>query len=133
MNFKDFIKGSSEEEKLYIENLIANFSDDEKEMFLAKYNTKRKNTFTYIFLALFGFIGFAGFHRFYTNNMMMGLLEFFTFGFLFVGTIVDLLNFWKILSAANIQVAEVLAFETKNYYFQLNKNNSTDNSPQRYV
>ena len=38
-----------------------------------------------------GFLGFAGLHRLYNGKLATGLLWFFTFGFFYVGQLVDLL------------------------------------------
>lgn len=47
---------------------------------------------TVIILCLFGFVGFAGFHRLYVGKIFSGLLYLITFGFFFMGTIFDLIQ-----------------------------------------
>lgn len=131
MGFTDFLKGFSEEEKLYISNLIENFTEDEQEMFIAKYNPRRKNGLSYILLALLGFVGLAGFHRFYTNNILLGIAELGTFGFFIVGTLVDIINFRKHVTTANIEIAENIAFEVKEYFFRLSKANDGEIPPPK--
>ncbi len=123
MGFIKYLKGFSDEESLYIDNIIQNFTEDEKEMFLSKYHVKRKTPLTYILLALLGFIGFGGIHRFYIEDIGMGLLEFFTIGGFLVGTLVDIINYKKNITRANFRIAEVQAFETKNYLYDLNNYN----------
>ena len=113
MEISNFIKGFSKEEKLYLENLIDDFDDEEKQMFLIKYKVNRRNPFVYSILTLFGFVGLAGFQRFYSKDYLMGLLYLFTFGFLFVGTIYDFISFYRITFASNIKTAEKTAFKIK--------------------
>jgi TM2 domain-containing membrane protein YozV len=45
-----------------------------------------------VILCLLGFIGLAGLHHFYAGKMVIGLIFLFTFGFLFIGTIVSLIS-----------------------------------------
>jgi TM2 domain-containing membrane protein YozV len=54
---------------------------------------------------LAGFIGFAGVHRFITDRIGLGLLYFFTGGFLLIGTIVDLFKYKKIAKKYNSKMA----------------------------
>lgn len=49
-----------------------------------------KSKFTAILLCCLGFIGFAGFHRLYVGKFLSGILYLITFGFLLLGTIIDL-------------------------------------------
>ena len=50
-----------------------------------------KNKIIAIILACFGFFGLAGLHRFYQRKIGTGLLYFFTFGLLGIGTLVDVI------------------------------------------
>lgn len=42
-------------------------------------------------LCALGFLGFAGLHRFYTKDIAIGWLQLFTFGGLFIWTLIDLI------------------------------------------
>lgn len=54
------------------------------------YSKKRK--YIALFLCCLGFIGIAGLHRFYTRKKLLGILYLLTLGYLFVGTIMDLMS-----------------------------------------
>lgn len=113
MDFSDLIKGISKEEKLYLENLIDDLAEDEQQMFLIQYKLKRRNPFVFSILTLFGFVGFAGFQRFYSRDYLMGLLQLFSLGFMFIGTIHDLMTFFNITLNSNIKIAEKTAFQIR--------------------
>jgi len=63
-----------------------------------------KNKKVSIILCLFGFIGFAGLHKFYHGKWIMGIIYFCTVGFGFFGTLFDLIallcggGMWKNVS-----------------------------------
>lgn len=48
-----------------------------------------------IFLCCLSFIGLGGMHRFYVGKKASGFFHLFTFGFLLIGTIVDLVSLSK--------------------------------------
>ena len=54
---------------------------------------------------LLGFIGIAGVQRFLVGQVMMGLFYFFTAGFCFIGTIVDLINHQSLANEYNQKMA----------------------------
>lgn len=54
------------------------------------YYVSAKNRNKAIILAIVGFLGFAGLHRLYVGRSLSGFIYFLTFGFLGIGTIVDL-------------------------------------------
>ena len=62
---------------------------------------------------LAGFVGFAGIHRFVTERIGLGLVYFFTGGFLLIGTIVDLIRHKKI--ARKLLEKTLKGIETANF------------------
>lgn len=52
----------------------------------------KKSKYKALFLCCLGFIGIAGLHKFYTGKKLSGVLYLLTFGYLFVGTIMDLMS-----------------------------------------
>lgn len=61
-----------------------------------------KSTGVAYLLCILGFFGCAGFHRFYAGKWKTGLLWFFTLGFLWIGTIIDLFLTPGMIERANI-------------------------------
>ncbi|MBQ8298129.1 MAG: TM2 domain-containing protein [Ruminococcus sp.] len=55
----------------------------------------KKSRSTAIFLCCLSFVGLSGFHRFYVGKKGSGLLHLFTFGYMWIGTIVDLVSLVK--------------------------------------
>ncbi len=54
-------------------------------------------------LWLLGLVGFCGIHRFYNGKWITGLLYLFTFGFLFIGQLIDLILIPLMTSRANFR------------------------------
>jgi len=54
--------------------------------------TSNKSRTTAALLCLLGLVGFAGFHRIYVGKIISGILYFLTLGFLWLGTIIDLVQ-----------------------------------------
>jgi TM2 domain-containing membrane protein YozV len=80
------------EELITIETVTQDMTENQNQQFIILYQGKRKDQQTLLLLALLGLIGFAGIHRLVIGETAMGLLYFFTAGFCFIGTIVDVIN-----------------------------------------
>ncbi len=52
----------------------------------------RKNRLLALILCVLGFFGIAGIHRMYVGKVGSGVLYLFTFGFFFIGTVLDLIS-----------------------------------------
>ncbi|WP_075601754.1 TM2 domain-containing protein [Saccharicrinis aurantiacus] len=99
------------EEALFIDNLLKDKDDEQIKSFANVYRVRRKDPQTFLLLALAGFVCFSGIHRFYANQIGMGLLYFFTGGLCFIGTIVDLVNHKTLALEVNQKSAmEVAAY-----------------------
>jgi TM2 domain-containing membrane protein YozV len=83
-------------------------TEDQQSQFMSIYLSKRRDPVLILICILVGFVGFAGLHRFITDRIGLGLLYFFTGGFLLIGTIIDLLRYKKITRTYN----EKIAFQT---------------------
>jgi len=86
------LSGIQPDELSYLENLTDRLTEEQKNMFISIYSTKRKTTETILICTILGFVVVAGVQRFVLGQIGMGILYFFTFGLCFVGTIVDLIN-----------------------------------------
>ena len=80
-------------EMVYAQSLIKDMTDEQVQQFAAAYRSRRQDPQTILLLALLGFLGFAGIHRFIIGHIGMGLLYLLTGGICLIGTIVDLVNY----------------------------------------
>jgi TM2 domain-containing membrane protein YozV len=86
------LPGIEAEEMAYIKEATKDFTEEQSNNFVMMYKSKRREPQMILLLALVGFLGFSGIHRFMLNQIGMGVLYFLTFGLCFIGTIVDLIN-----------------------------------------
>lgn len=93
------------EELAYIQNIIKDMNEDQQRLFANVYNVRRKDPQLILLLAVVGFVGIAGIHRFVVGQIGMGLLYLLTAGLCFIGTIVDLVNYKRIAFEHNMMVA----------------------------
>jgi TM2 domain-containing membrane protein YozV len=101
------------EEMSYAQSLINDMTDTQAQQFAMAYSARRKDPTTILILALVGFVGFAGIHRFMLNQIGMGILYFLTGGLCFIGTIIDLVNHRKLSFEYNSTVAQQVALMVK--------------------
>jgi len=101
------------EEMSYAQSLINDMTDTQAQQFAMAYSARRKDPTTILILALVGFVGFAGIHRFMLNQPGMGILYFLTGGLCFIGTIIDLVNHRKLSFEYNSTVAQQVALMVK--------------------
>jgi TM2 domain-containing membrane protein YozV len=80
------------DELIYVSSLLKNLDDQTAGRFASLYRARRKDPQTVLLLSLLGFIGVAGVHRFFLEQVGMGLLFFFTGGICLIGTIIDVVN-----------------------------------------
>jgi TM2 domain-containing membrane protein YozV len=97
--------GISMEEASYLSKAAEDLDDVQRRNFYGLYASKRKNPQDIMLLALLGFIGVSGVHRFVLNQIGMGLLYFFTGGLCLIGTIVDLINHKSLTAEYNQEMA----------------------------
>jgi TM2 domain-containing membrane protein YozV len=93
------------EESSSVKAILDELNEGQQEQFAAVYLNKRRDSSLILVSILAGFIGFAGVHRFITDRIGLGLLYFFTGGFLLIGTIVDLFKYKKIAKKYNSKMA----------------------------
>ncbi|TWF44801.1 TM2 domain-containing protein [Chitinophaga polysaccharea] len=89
------LPGIETEEMLWLQELTKGYSSENKQRFLAVYQSRRKDPQTILICSLIGFLGPAGIQRFLLNQIAMGIIYLITLGFCFVGTIIDAVNYRK--------------------------------------
>ena len=95
-----------EREMMYIQEVFNDLSEQQAEEFAMVYRSRRKDPTTILLLALIGFLGVAGIHRFVLDQIGMGILYILTAGLCFIGTIVDVVNYKDLAFEYNQRVAQ---------------------------
>ncbi|MCX6828304.1 MAG: TM2 domain-containing protein [candidate division Zixibacteria bacterium] len=80
------------DEMIFVSGLLKNVDEETARRFATVYRSRRKEPQTVLLMSLIGFVGIAGVHRFYLDQIGMGLLYLFTAGICFIGTIIDIIN-----------------------------------------
>jgi len=80
------------DEMIFVSGLLKNVDEEIARRFATVYRSRRKEPQTVLLMSLIGFVGIAGVHRFYLDQVGMGLLYLFTAGICFIGTIIDIIN-----------------------------------------
>lgn len=102
--------GMTPEEYAFLQQATASLNENQQRYFMSVYYGKRRNPQDLMLATLLGFVGASGVQRFLTDQIGMGLLYFFTAGFCFIGTIVDLINYKSMANEYN----QKMAFESFN-------------------
>ncbi|WP_069131823.1 TM2 domain-containing protein [Rhodohalobacter halophilus] len=95
----------------YINRLLEDIPEDKIDTFVRIYDARRKDPMLMLILALIGFFGVAGIHRFFIGHIGMGILYFLTAGLCFIGTIVDMINYKNFAFEYNRGVAQEIRSE----------------------
>ncbi len=93
------------DESQYISHVIEEMSDEKAKLFANIYRSRRRDPVLLLVLALIGFFGIAGIHRFFVGHIGMGILYLLTAGLCFIGTIVDMINYKNFAFEYNRKVA----------------------------
>ena len=102
------LPGITTEEMAFLHQATNELTETQKQSFYMVYSSKRKSPQDILIFTLLGFIGIAGVQRFLVGQVMMGVFYFFTAGFCFIGTIVDLINHQSLATEYN----KTMAFES---------------------
>ena len=97
------------DEQVHAAQLMSEMSEEQAMYFANVYRQRRRDETVTLIMALAGFLGVAGVHRFYLGQIGMGLLYFFTYGFCMLGTIIDLFNHKSMTAAFNKAQADEVA------------------------
>ena len=101
------------EEYNYLQSITKDFDENKMQQFCTIYGSRRKDPQLILILALIGFLGFSGIHRFVLGQIGMGILYFFTCGLCLIGTIIDLVNHKKLTLEYNFKQAHQTASMVK--------------------
>ncbi|MFV0605805.1 MAG: TM2 domain-containing protein [Niabella sp.] len=93
------------EELHSIQALMQGMSETQQQNFLSVYKSKRRDRTLMLVLAIIGFFGPAGIHRFLSGDIGLGILYLLTIGLCFIGTIVDIVNINSITLKYNLSQA----------------------------
>lgn len=93
------------EESFSVKQIIDSLDEGQQEQFANVYLGKRRDTTLIMICILAGFVGFNGLHRLITDRIGLGLVYFFTCGFLLIGTIIDLFRYKIIARTYNTKMA----------------------------
>ena len=92
-------------ERIFLHNVLGELPEEQQMAALTLYRGKRKDPAIILLLCLLGLVAVAGIHRFFLNQVGMGLAYFFTAGFCFIGTIMDAINYRELTLSFNQQMA----------------------------
>jgi TM2 domain-containing membrane protein YozV len=81
---------------MYVKSLLKDADEDTMQRFATIYRVRRKQPQTILLLALIGFLGIAGVHRFYVEEIGLGLIYLLTAGICGIGTIIDVVTYRRI-------------------------------------
>lgn len=94
------------DEQVHAAQLMSEMSEEQAMYFANVYRQRRRDETVTLIMALAGFLGVAGVHRFYLGQIGMGLVYFFTYGFCMLGTIIDLFNHKSMTADYNMVQAD---------------------------
>lgn len=97
------------DEQLYVARIMKDMTAEQAQHFAHVYRQRRKDPSHTLLLALLGFVGLAGAHRFNLGQIWMGLLYLFTAGLCLIGTIVDLFIHRRLTFDYNRRQADEIA------------------------
>ena len=95
--------------------ILQGMSEEQQTQFMSIYLSKRRDPVLILVCTLAGFVCFAGLQRFITDRIGLGLLYFFTGGFLLIGTIIDLFRYKTIARTYNEKIAYQTASMLANF------------------
>ncbi|MEN9281203.1 MAG: hypothetical protein RL594_138 [Bacteroidota bacterium] len=108
-NVLQLIPDAESDELMYLHTLVEPMTDQQAGLFASIYRTRRKEPVMILLLTLVGFLGIGGIQRFVLGQIGMGVVYLLTWGFCFIGTIIDLINYRKLTSEYNLRQAYEVA------------------------
>lgn len=97
------------DEQVYVAQLMSEMTEEQAEHFSSVLRKRRKDETVTLITDLVFLIGFAGVHRFYLDQIGMGLLYLFTWGLCGVGAVIDLFRYKTLTARYNMRQADEAA------------------------
>ena len=97
--------GITMDEYSFLHHASAGLNQNQMQTFMLVYNSRRKNPTDILLVTMLGLFGIAGIQRLMTGQVILGLIYFFTAGFLGIGTVIDLINYKSITNDYNRHLA----------------------------
>lgn len=110
------MKGMGPDEYNYLQQCMTGMTEKQTQHFIMFYSGKRKSPQDVLLYTLLGFVVVAGVQRFVLNQTAMGILYLLTFGFCFIGTIIDVVNHKSLAFEYNQKAAFECAHMVKMSY-----------------
>ncbi len=104
-NSFSMLSGITPEEFLFLQQATVGLNEHQLNTFKMLYMGKRRNPTDILLFTLLGLVGFNGIQRFVVGQIGMGIIYIITFGFCWIGTIVDLINHKSIANNYNKDMA----------------------------
>jgi TM2 domain-containing membrane protein YozV len=110
LNNFPYLEGVTPQEISNLNHIATGITEEQMQRFVQIYTSRRKKPQDILLFTLLGFIIVAGVQRFVLGQIGMGIIYLLTFGFCFIGTIVDLINHKSLTDEYNHKIAiETLA------------------------
>jgi TM2 domain-containing membrane protein YozV len=100
-----YVAELEEPERSLVEDLTARMSREDIQQFAAAYRQVRKDPQVIRIMAAVGIVAIPGLQRFWVGQIGMGFLYLLTGGLLWVGTIMDIINYREIAFRYNREAA----------------------------
>ena len=97
--------GMTPQEAILLQEGTAGLDETQTNCFFAYYEVKRKDPNSILLLTVIGTLGIAGLQRFAIGQIALGFLYLFTFGFFWIGTVLDLINYKRLAAEYNHKMA----------------------------
>jgi TM2 domain-containing membrane protein YozV len=98
-----------EPERTYIQSLIGRMTIEQIKIFAHAYRQRRKDPQTVLLASVVGLVAIPGLQRFMLGQVGIGFLLLFTWGGLWVGSILDLVSYRTLALLYNQKVATEIA------------------------
>ena len=102
-----------EPEQSHVQKLIDGMSHEQAQLFASAYRQRRKDPHTVLLTAIVGLVAIPGLQRFWLGQVGTGFLYLFTWGFLLIGTIADLVRYKTLAFNYNQGIARQIVANIK--------------------